>query len=130
MGDLAGRIAALPPEKQALIAQRLAQKGPSASESRIVPQKRELVALPLSFAQERLFFINQLDPNSAVYNVPVAVHLTGPLDLDALRHSFDEIVLRHEALRTTFHSTDGQAHPGHQSAPASVPARNRFAQTQ
>ena len=64
--------------------------------------------LPLSFAQQRLWFIDQLEPGGSVYNFPAAVRLKGPLDLVALKQSLDTIVNRHEALRTTFSTIDGQ----------------------
>ena len=64
--------------------------------------------LPLSFAQQRLWFIDQLDPGNSVYNFPVAVRLKGALNLAALEQSLNEIVRRHEALRTTFSMVDGQ----------------------
>ncbi|HEX7241692.1 MAG TPA: condensation domain-containing protein, partial [Longimicrobiaceae bacterium] len=64
-------------------------------------------ALPLSFAQERLWFIDRLEPGSAVYNIPVAWRLGGALDEAALERSLSEIVRRHEALRTTFREEDG-----------------------
>ena len=64
--------------------------------------------LPLSFAQQRLWFIDQLDPGNSVYNFPVAVRLKGVLNLAALERSLNEIVRRHEALRTTFSTVDGQ----------------------
>ncbi len=64
--------------------------------------------LPLSFAQQRLWFIEQLDPGNSVYNFPVAVRLKGSLNLAALEQSLNEIVRRHEALRTTFSMVDGQ----------------------
>ncbi len=64
--------------------------------------------LPLSFAQQRLWFIDQLDPGNPVYNFPVAVRLKGSLNLSALAQSLNEIVRRHEALRTTFSTVDGQ----------------------
>ena len=70
--------------------------------------------LPLSFAQQRLWFIDQLEPESSVYNVPGAWRLSGPLDLVALQRSVNEIVRRHEVLRTNFVTVDGQpaaAHP-------------------
>ena len=57
---------------------------------------------PLSNAQRRLFFLDQLDPDSAAYNIPDAVRLKGPLDLVALEQSLSEIVRRHESLRTVF----------------------------
>ncbi|MFL5538334.1 MAG: condensation domain-containing protein, partial [Longimicrobiaceae bacterium] len=63
--------------------------------------------LPLSFAQERLWFIDRLEPGSAVYNIPVAWRLGGALDEAALERALGEIVRRHEALRTVFAEVDG-----------------------
>ncbi|HEX7240317.1 MAG TPA: condensation domain-containing protein, partial [Longimicrobiaceae bacterium] len=63
--------------------------------------------LPLSFAQERLWFIDRLEPGSAVYNIPVAWRLGGELDVEALERALGEIVRRHETLRTTFAEVDG-----------------------
>ncbi|HLL46546.1 MAG TPA: amino acid adenylation domain-containing protein, partial [Longimicrobiaceae bacterium] len=63
--------------------------------------------LPLSFAQERLWFIDRLEPGSAVYNIPVAWRLGGALDEAALERALGEIVRRHEALRTVFREADG-----------------------
>jgi len=70
-----------------------------------VPRDRDL---PLSFAQQRLWFIDQLNPGNSVYNFPVAVRLKGSLNLRALEQSLNEVVRRHEALRTTFSMVDGQ----------------------
>ncbi|HYR06200.1 MAG TPA: amino acid adenylation domain-containing protein, partial [Longimicrobium sp.] len=64
-------------------------------------------ALPLSFAQERLWFIDRLEPGSATYNMPTAVRLGGALDEAALERALGEIVRRHEALRTVFAAVDG-----------------------
>ncbi|HYH79588.1 MAG TPA: condensation domain-containing protein, partial [Longimicrobium sp.] len=63
--------------------------------------------LPLSFAQERLWFIDRLEPGSAVYNLSAALRLGGALDGAALERSLSEIVRRHEALRTVFAEADG-----------------------
>src|SRR5215213_855724 len=63
---------------------------------------------PASFAQQRLWFLDQLEPDSALYNVPVATHLSGRLDLPALVRALNEIVARHEVLRTTFAMREGQ----------------------
>ncbi|MFN8596432.1 MAG: amino acid adenylation domain-containing protein [Anaerolineae bacterium] len=65
--------------------------------------------LPLSFSQQRLWFLDQLEPNSPIYNLPEAMRLHGPLNLAALERSLNEIVRRHEVLRTTFVTIDGQA---------------------
>jgi len=65
-------------------------------------------ALPLSFAQQRLWFIDQLESGSFAYNMPVALRLEGPLDAAALARSINEVVKRHETLRTTFISVDDQ----------------------
>ncbi|HEX8819773.1 MAG TPA: amino acid adenylation domain-containing protein, partial [Archangium sp.] len=65
--------------------------------------------LPLSFAQQRLWFLDQLEPGSATYNLFTAVRMEGTLDVSALERSFQELVHRHESLRTTFRSTDTEA---------------------
>ncbi|MBE8964962.1 amino acid adenylation domain-containing protein [Nostocales cyanobacterium LEGE 12452] len=65
--------------------------------------------LPLSFAQQRLWFLAQLEPNSPFYNMAAAVRLEGQLNVEALQQSFNEIISRHEALRTNFHTIEGQA---------------------
>ncbi|MFL5653191.1 MAG: amino acid adenylation domain-containing protein, partial [Ktedonobacteraceae bacterium] len=62
--------------------------------------------LPLSFAQQRLWFLDQLDPGNAAYNLPSAVRLGGRLNPQALEQSVQEIVRRHESLRTTFHTRE------------------------
>ncbi|WP_164003013.1 non-ribosomal peptide synthetase, partial [Pyxidicoccus caerfyrddinensis] len=75
--------------------------------STIVPVPRT-GPLPLSFAQQRLWFIDQLQPGSASYNMPTFVRMDGPLDVTALQRSFEELVRRHEALRTSFSQQEGQ----------------------
>ncbi|HEU0054725.1 MAG TPA: condensation domain-containing protein, partial [Longimicrobium sp.] len=62
---------------------------------------------PLSFAQERLWFIDRLEPGSTTYNLPAALRLTGALDEQALGRALGEIVRRHETLRTVFAEVDG-----------------------
>ncbi|HYH80302.1 MAG TPA: amino acid adenylation domain-containing protein [Longimicrobium sp.] len=63
--------------------------------------------LPVSFAQERLWFLQQLDPATSLYNMPSPLRIRGRLDVEALRRSFAEIVRRHEPLRTVFAQVDG-----------------------
>jgi len=65
--------------------------------------------LPLSFAQQRLWFLDQLEPGSSVYNILSAIQLAGTLNVSALEQSLQEIVNRHEALRTTFSTVDAVA---------------------
>ncbi|MBV6623051.1 MAG: amino acid adenylation domain-containing protein [Rivularia sp. (in: Bacteria)] len=64
--------------------------------------------LPISFAQQRLWFLTQLEKNSPFYNISAAVRLKGKLNVEALQKSFNEIVLRHETLRTNFLTKAGQ----------------------
>ncbi|MBV9772680.1 MAG: amino acid adenylation domain-containing protein, partial [Gemmatimonadetes bacterium] len=76
----------------------------------VVPVPRDgAEPLPLSFAQQRLWFIHQLDPGSPAYNVPVALRFRGALDSAALRAAFGELVRRHESLRTVFPASGGRA---------------------
>src|SRR5207249_2640496 len=63
---------------------------------------------PLSFAQQRLWLFDQLEPVSPLYNIVRAVNLRGPLDQGALRAALDDVVVRHEALRTTLHAAEGR----------------------
>ncbi|MFB1481089.1 non-ribosomal peptide synthase/polyketide synthase, partial [Corallococcus sp. RDP092CA] len=65
-------------------------------------------ALPLSFAQQRMWFLDRLEPGQARYNISLALRLSGPLDVEVLRRAFAELVRRHEPLRTTFEERDGQ----------------------
>ncbi len=78
-----------------------------APEAPITPAARDQ-ELPLSFAQERLWFLHQLQPASPAYHIPMAVRLRGPLDPAALNASLNQIIARHEALRTTFAQRDGR----------------------
>src|SRR6185295_11201154 len=64
--------------------------------------------LPLSFAQERLWFLDRLAPGNSTYNLPIAILFTGPLDLPALAQALGIVVARHEALRTVFALVDGR----------------------
>ncbi|MBI3326504.1 MAG: non-ribosomal peptide synthetase, partial [Nitrospinae bacterium] len=74
---------------------------------RSIPRRANCDAAPLSFAQQRLWFLDQLQPDSPLYNVPHAVRMQGMLDVMALRKALEAILERHDALRTTFPSRDG-----------------------
>ena len=78
-----------------------------ASSTRIQPGRRS-GPLPLSFAQQRLWFLDELAPNNVAYNISTAVRLVGQLDLPALRRTFTELLRRHESLRTGFGVVDEQ----------------------
>src|SRR5690349_21768694 len=79
---------------------------PRKSGSSIGPADRRGL-LPLSFAQQRLWFLAQMEGGSTAYHIPLAVRLAGNLDRAALRRALDRIMVRHEALRTTFRVMDG-----------------------
>jgi amino acid adenylation domain-containing protein len=81
------------------------------SSSRAIARQTPDAPQHLSFAQERLWFLDQLMPGSAVFNVPIAVRLSGSTDLSALQKSINEIVRRHEVFRTTFITVEGQPSP-------------------
>jgi amino acid adenylation domain-containing protein len=91
----------------AQIAAQLAapEQGPQASP--MLPVSR-VQSFPLSFAQRRLWFLDQLEPGNPAYHIPVAVRLEGDLDVAALARSINDIIRRHEALRTVFSVVDGQ----------------------
>ncbi|HET8891758.1 MAG TPA: amino acid adenylation domain-containing protein, partial [Candidatus Angelobacter sp.] len=84
------------------------------AEKRVIPAIRpvdraQFDRLPLSFAQERLWFIDQFGPGNAGYNVPVAVTISGELNISQLEHALNLIVARHESLRTIFPCHEGRA---------------------
>ncbi|NPC83083.1 amino acid adenylation domain-containing protein, partial [Pyxidicoccus fallax] len=74
-----------------------------------MPRASREQPLPLSFAQQRLWFLDELEPGNPLYNIPAAVRLRGTLDVAALERTFAELVRRHESLRTTVHSEQGVA---------------------
>ncbi|HEX2268089.1 MAG TPA: amino acid adenylation domain-containing protein, partial [Pyrinomonadaceae bacterium] len=90
--------------------------------SRGIPRRTDAGPCPLSFGQQRLWFLDQLEPDNPVYNIPAAIRLNGSLNVDALVHSLNELVRRHEVLRTTFTIVDG--HPAqviHEAKPLPLP---------
>ncbi|WPP02039.1 amino acid adenylation domain-containing protein [Pseudomonas sp. HR96] len=92
-----------PSQRQALEAV-LAKKGLAGQVNLPMPQADRSQPLALSFAQQRLWFLWQLDPDSAAYNIPGAIRIHGALDPLRLEQCMQALVQRHEALRTTFHS--------------------------
>jgi amino acid adenylation domain-containing protein len=109
MSELSQRIARLSPEKLKILAQRLnKEKGDVLSPTKIKPQSRDSNFFPLSFAQQRLWFLDQLEPGNTAYNLSQTIRLVGKLNVIAFQQSLNEIVRRHEVLRTTFITIDGQ----------------------
>jgi amino acid adenylation domain-containing protein len=107
MSNLSGdRI--LSPEKLGLLELLLKRKGIAAQANRGILRRTQRGPVPLSFAQQRLWFLDQLEPGNPAYNVPAAIRLTGPLNISAVRQSLDEVVRRHETLRTIFATIDDQ----------------------
>ncbi len=70
-------------------------------EKEILIDEEEVYVFPASFAQQRLWFLDQFEPGSPFYNIPTAVRLKGKLNVEALRQCVEEIAWRHETLRTT-----------------------------
>ncbi|HEX3187507.1 MAG TPA: amino acid adenylation domain-containing protein [Pyrinomonadaceae bacterium] len=70
--------------------------------------EEDVFVFPVSFAQQRLWFLDQLQPGDPTYNIFTAVRLRGPLDITALKSALNEVVRRHESLRTTFAEVEGQ----------------------
>src|SRR5260221_13967866 len=108
MGDLARRISALSPEKLALLRARLQQLGSDDLRPQIPRLPEDRRTFVLSFAQERLWFLDELQPGSPMYHIPTVYRFQGPLNVAALEQSLDEISRRHEILPTTFPVGGGQ----------------------
>jgi amino acid adenylation domain-containing protein len=107
MDELDKRTAALSPAKRALLAQRLKEKKANVEHKGIGRLIRH-GPTPLSFNQERLWFLNQLEPDTAAFNLPNWLRIEGGLDLSVLRRCVNEILRRHEVLRTRFEAVDGR----------------------
>ncbi|WP_424888964.1 amino acid adenylation domain-containing protein [Streptomyces sp. XH2] len=90
------------------IEQAIATEGPAAEGAIARAERPERI--PLSFAQQRMWFMNQLVPGSPFFNIGESVRLTGRLDVPTLQTALDEVVQRHEVLRTRYPSVDGEPH--------------------
>ncbi|MBV9787345.1 MAG: hypothetical protein JOZ51_04180, partial [Chloroflexi bacterium] len=129
MSDIQSQLAQLSPEQRRLLellAHKQATQAASAAtaaetppaQGGTIPLRTTSGPAPLSFGQERLWLLDQFQPGSAFYNMPLVMRLDGPLDTHALHRSLNEILRRHEILRTTF----TQGAPGSDSQPAQVVA--------
>jgi alpha-ketoglutarate-dependent taurine dioxygenase len=95
-------------EKAQLIDLLLKKKGITAPRPQAIPRRDVSRPCPLSYAQQRLWFFDQLEPGNSSYNISANLRLGGPLSFSAMERSVNEIVQRHESLRTTFAEVEGQ----------------------
>jgi amino acid adenylation domain-containing protein len=95
-------------EQQQAFERLLREEGIDVSPEQRIPRRTSDDYLPLSFAQQRLWFLDQLEPGSSAYNMTKAARLTGPLNIAALETALSELVQRHETLRTTFAAHNGE----------------------
>ncbi|MEP7342689.1 MAG: condensation domain-containing protein, partial [Acidobacteriota bacterium] len=102
------RVAELSSDKRRLLALLMKEKSAGRSPSPMARRPRHSNIQPVSFAQQRFWFLNQLEPDSAFHAIPAALRLSGPLDLTTLEKTFSELVRRHEILRTLFPQINGQ----------------------
>jgi amino acid adenylation domain-containing protein len=108
MDELNSRIEGLSPQKRALLQLRLRQNAATVKGEPAIKARADRNSARASFAQQRLWFLEQLEPGQASYNVPRAIRLQGPLNIEALRATLAEIVRRHEPFRTHFLNVDGE----------------------
>ncbi|MBV9209445.1 MAG: AMP-binding protein, partial [Acidobacteria bacterium] len=110
MKDISERISSLTPEQRALLESRLKKKGlqaPAAPD--VIPRRkdRDSISCPPSIDQERLWFIEQLQPGNTAYNIFTASQIRGHLNVEVMERVVNELIRRHEAFRTTLQSVDG-----------------------
>lgn len=95
-------------EKLDLLALLLEEEDIEYTPAQTISPRNNTDKLELSFAQQRLWFLDQFEPGNPFYNIPAALKLKGKLNVEALERSFNEIIQRHEVLRTNFSAVDGQ----------------------
>jgi amino acid adenylation domain-containing protein len=108
MSKLSEEIAGLSPAQRAILEARLKDRRAARAHTAAIPLRGGRAGARLSFGQQRLWFLDRLEPGNPFYNIPAAFHLRGALDAVVLGRCIDEIVRRHEVLRTSFEAgTDG-----------------------
>ena len=111
MSKLADRIAALSPEQRRLLHRRLREQrssGVESGSSMSIPRRGERDTAPVSYAQERFWFLSKFEPESSAYHIPLILGLGGVLNLDALTAALSRLRARHASLRTVFVEKDGE----------------------
>jgi hypothetical protein len=107
VNDLRSRLDGLPPDKRALLERKLLEMRRGGPRPDVIAPRDRTQPCPLSFPQQRLWFLDQWDPGAPTYNAALAFRLRGPLDVDVLEASVQRVVERHEALRTVFRAPGG-----------------------
>jgi amino acid adenylation domain-containing protein len=107
MNNLSMRVSGLTEERRELLELLLSENGGQVSPLLVIPQRHKTDSAPLSFAQQRLWFLDQLQPLNPAYNIASAYRLKGLLHIVTLERAITEIIRRHEALRTTYALVDG-----------------------
>ncbi len=111
MKDLTERLASLTPQQRALLDARLKAKGiaaPRHGAIRPIPNRESLPWFPASLDQERLWFIDQMEPGNPAYNIHTSTRLIGPMHPELMRRAVNASIARHEVLRTTLKAVDGR----------------------
>ncbi len=106
--EISQQRAHLSPSQRALLERRLRGIGPATAPARNIPPRPAGREVPLSFAQERLWFLDQLVPENSILNCTDSLRFSFSLEADLLERSLNEVIRRHESLRTTFQVIDGQ----------------------
>ena len=110
MNNLSKYLSTISPGKLALLSKQMEKKSSKTQAKQVIVRRNQSNAIPLSFAQQRLWFLAQLEPENPFYNQPTVLRLSGQLKLTAFQKSLEELIRRHEPLRTTFSTTvEGKA---------------------
>src|SRR6185295_2295355 len=93
---------------RAMFAAKLKERGLSTPQPQVIPRRKQHNYSRLSFDQERIWIVDQLEPGNPAYNIFSVSYLHGHLDTSLMERAFNEVVKRHEVLRTTFTAIDGE----------------------
>ncbi|MEM7556783.1 MAG: amino acid adenylation domain-containing protein, partial [Cyanobacteria bacterium P01_A01_bin.84] len=108
MKDISQRLANLSPAKRALLEQQLQKKALQNKQESTISPIKNYQDIPLSFSQQRMWLVDQLEPGNPAYNRPTNISLTGTLNVPVLEKSLNEIIRRHEIFRTSFEEVNGK----------------------
>jgi amino acid adenylation domain-containing protein/non-ribosomal peptide synthase protein (TIGR01720 family) len=100
--DISKKLAKLTPEQRALLEKKLREKSAEKKNNNSIPIREDISEYPLSFAQRSLWFLSQLNKDSAFYNMPALIEIVGKLNFEALEKSINEVIKRHEVLRSNY----------------------------